>query len=94
MSDENINPSLGPNGEAEWGIANYIDFDGNTHEFYDNNVDAFAVMKDEDYSDIDLVTIWWVDADDGSVQFGRLEGPFEDYEDLDEVVDTYFETGS
>lgn len=92
MSDE-INPTTGPNGENLWGVANYIDFDGNTHEFFGNNIDA-EQLPEGWLPDSDLVTIWWTDADGGGIQFATLEGPFEDWANLDDVVDTYFEEGT
>lgn len=92
MSDaEQINPETGPNGEELWTVAGYLDWDGEYHDLEDED---FMALGDSIYPEMDLVTISWIDADDGSTQYARLEGNWENYEELEDTVDTYFETGS
>lgn len=88
---EYANPEEGPNGELLWTVAGYLDWSGEYHDLEDTD---FQELGDSIYSEMDLVTISWIDAEQGTTQYARLEGPWEDYEDLSDVVDTYFEDGT
>lgn len=89
MSDERIEPEVNDDGDPIWTVAGYLDFEGEYHDLQDT--DPFSL---DFYPDADLVTISWIDANDGSEQYARLVGPFEDLEDLEDRVDTYFEEGT
>lgn len=92
MADsEEINPETDDDGNPIWAVDGFLDFDGNYHDWKD--IDWREEGSDW-YIESDLVTISWIDAEDGSVQHARLEGPFDDLEDLEDRVDTYFEEGT
>lgn len=85
MSDGLINPTYSDSG-PEWALAGWTGFDGNYHEYHEGD--------NLNYADMDLATISWTDAEDGSTQYARLVGPWDDYNDLEDVVETYFEQGT
>lgn len=91
MSADEINPETDADDNPIWAVDGYLDFDGNYHDWQNED---WREMGDDWYAEADLVTISWIDADDGSIQHARLEGNFYDMEELEDNVDTYFEEGS
>lgn len=91
MADsEEINPTVGADGLYEWEIAGYSDLFSGEYSDFEKHPSA----GNDWYPDADLVTISWTDADSGEKQYARLEGPFEDYDDLYDAVESYFENGT
>lgn len=89
MADDGlINPTYGDDG-PEWDIAGYTDWSGEYHQL-DEDFD----YADLDFDDIDMVTIGWTDAENGNEQYANLVGPWDDLDELEDVVDTYFEEGT
>lgn len=73
-------------------VDGYLDlFTGEYHDWKDQD---WTTKGDDWPSETDLVTISWVDAENGELQHARLEGPWEDVDDLTDVVETYFEEGT
>ena len=85
MSGNLINPTWGDDG-PQWDIANYTYLsEGVPHEYGGEDIS---------YSDLDLVVISWTDAEDGSTQYATLVGPWDDFDELEDVVEIYFERGT
>jgi hypothetical protein len=91
MAADEINPERDGSGEPIWTVAGYMDWDGNYHDM--QSVD-WTEQGDDWFPETDLITIAWIDAEEGTAQYARLEGPFEDREDLEQNVETYFQEGT
>jgi hypothetical protein len=95
VASEFLNPETFEDGSPIWAISGYTDERGNYHDFTQmSEAQIEREYENNFFVEVDTIIIEWFDAEDGSLQHSTLIGPFDDIEDLDDHVDTYFEEGT